>query len=106
MAAISASELQAVQKNADLVFSAHQIEAAIENIAGQLYEKINGQNAIIICVMNGGLFLTSDILRNLPCDVRLDYLQVARYREKTVGGNLHWQGASVKSGRSISCADR
>ena len=40
--------------------------------------------------MNGGIIITSDLLRSIDCDVRLDYLQVARYRDKTVGGSLHW----------------
>ena len=84
------SELQQIQEDADLVFSAHQISVAIENMASELEKKIVDQNAIILCVMNGGLITTSDILRGLQCEVRLDYLQVARYRDKTVGGSLHW----------------
>ncbi len=90
MSSVEASELEQVQENADLVFSAHQISVAIENMAIALEQKIEHQNAILLCVMNGGLITTSDILRGLKCDVRLDYLQVARYRDKTVGGSLHW----------------
>ena len=86
----SISELQDVQANADLVFSTHQINAAVESMANALSSKIENQNAIMLCVMNGGLVITSDILRALQCEVRLDYLQVARYRDKTVGGSLHW----------------
>ena len=90
MANVEASELQQVRESADLVFSAHQIAVAIENMATDLEQKIKNQNAIMLCVMNGGLITTSDIMRGLQCDVRLDYLQVARYRDKTVGGSLHW----------------
>ena len=90
MSSFDASELQQVQENADLVFSAHQIAVAIEQIATELEQRINNRNAIMLCVMNGGLITTSDIMRALQCDVRLDYLQVARYRDKTVGGSLHW----------------
>ena len=90
MSNIENSELQCVQENADLVFSAHQISVAVENIASALEQRILDRDAIILCVMNGGLIVTSDILRGLQCKVRLDYLQVARYRDKTVGGSLHW----------------
>ena len=90
MTVMNNSELQQVQEESDLVFSAHQIAVAIENMASSLSERIQHKNAIILCVMNGGLVTTSDILRCLQCEMRLDYLQVARYRDKTVGGSLHW----------------
>ena len=90
MTTISSSELQKIQEEADLIFSAHQIAVAIENMALNLEERIQDKNAVILCVMNGGLITTSDLLRNMQCEMRLDYLQVARYRDKTVGGSLHW----------------
>ena len=90
MSSINVAELQQVQENADLVFSADQISIAVEKIALELEGKIKDKNPIIICVMNGGLVFTSDLLRIIQCPSRLDYLQVARYRDKTVGGSLHW----------------
>lgn len=90
MTTITTSELQLVQEDADLIFSAHQISVAIENMALSLEKQIQKKDAIILCVMNGGLITTSDLLRNMGCKTRLDYLQVARYRDKTVGGSLHW----------------
>ena len=90
MTTIMPSELQRVQEDADLIFSAHQIAVAIENMALSLEKQIQKKDAIILCVMNGGLITTSDLLRNMECETRLDYLQVARYRDKTIGGSLHW----------------
>ena len=86
----TASDLQRIKENSDLVFSAIQVQAAVEKIGQALELKIKDKNAILICVMNGGLTLMADLSRNLSCDVRFDYLQVARYRDKTVGGSLHW----------------
>lgn len=74
----------------DLIFSAQEIETAITKMARDLETKINQRNAIMICVMNGGIVLTADLMRKMNCEIRLDYLQVARYRDKTVGGSLHW----------------
>lgn len=84
------NDIEAVKSNADLLFSAHQISVAIDNMALQLSKKINHDPAIMICVMNGGLVLMSDLMRKLESDLRMDYLQVARYRDQTVGGSLHW----------------
>jgi hypoxanthine phosphoribosyltransferase len=90
MANLSSQQLQQVKDNSDLIFSASQIKAAVENMGLELEAKIKNKNAILISVMNGGIMITSDLLRSIDCDVRLDYLQVARYRDKTVGGSLHW----------------
>jgi len=90
MMQIETHELQKIKENSDLIFSASQIKAAVENMGFALEEKIKHKNAIVVCVMNGGITLTSDLSRCMDCDVRFDYLQVARYRDKTVGGSLHW----------------
>lgn len=83
-------DIEAIKSEADLIFSAQQISCATDRMAIQLAEKINYQPAIMICVMNGGLVLTSDLMRKIEGDLRMDNLQVARYRDKTVGGSLHW----------------
>ena len=83
-------DIQAIQSDADLIFSTHQISVAIDAMALQVDEQIDNEPAIIICVMNGGLMLMSDLMRKLESELRMDYLQVARYRDQTVGGSLHW----------------
>mgnify|MGYP003646143212 CR=1 FL=1 len=90
MAKLSTQQLQEVRDSSDLIFSASQIQTAVENMGLELETRIRDKDAIFICVMNGGIIITSDLLRSIDCDVRLDYLQVARYRDKTVGGSLHW----------------
>ena len=90
MANLSPQELQDIKDNADLIFSSSQIKKAVENIGIELEKLIRGKNAIMLCVMNGGLVFSADLMRSLDSNVRLDYLQVARYLDKTVGGSLHW----------------
>lgn len=90
MTQLTSQQLQQVRDNSDLIYDASQIARAVENMGLQLASKVKDKNAILICVMNGGIILTSDLMRAIGIDVRLDYLQVARYRDKTVGGSLHW----------------
>ena len=87
---LSCEELQQVKESSDLIFSASQIKAAVENMGLSLESRIRGKDAILLCVMNGGITLTADLSRSIDSEVRFDYLQVARYRDKTVGGSLHW----------------
>ena len=90
MANLSSQQLQQVKDNSDLIFSASQIKAAVEKMGLELEANIQNKNAILICVMNGGIMMTSDLLRSMDCDVSLDSLLGGRYRDKTVGGSLHW----------------
>ena len=87
---LTSEELQLIKDNSDLIFSHSQIKSAVETMGFALESKIQNKNAILLCVMNGGITITADLLRQLDCEVRFDYLQVARYRDKTVGGSLHW----------------
>ena len=90
MVTLSQQQLQTIKDNAELVYSASQIKTAVEKIGFQLAARITGKNPILLCVMNGGLTLSADLMRRMDCDIRFDYLQVARYRDKTTGGSLHW----------------
>lgn len=87
---LTIKELQQIKDDSDMLFSSSQIKAAVEIMGLELEKRILGKDAILVCVMNGGVTLTADLSRSMVCDVRLDYLQVARYRNKTVGGSLHW----------------
>ncbi len=90
MAFLTHQQLQYVKDNSDLIFSASQIKTAVEKMGFELEAKLQNKSAIFICVMNGGVTLTADLARCVETDIRFDYLQVARYRDKTVGGSLHW----------------
>ena len=90
MSDFTPQELQAIKDNSDLVFSSSQIKTAVETIGLELEKIIYQKNPVMLCVMNGGLMFTADLMRSIDSDVRLDYLHVARYLDKTVGGSLHW----------------
>lgn len=90
MTNLSSQELHSIKEKSDLVFSTSQIQAVVEKMGFELESRIRNKNAILLCVMNGGITMTADLMRCMDCEVRFDYLQVARYRDKTVGGGLHW----------------
>jgi len=87
---ITAQECELVRKNSDLIFSAEQIKCAINRLAIELETRLAGRPAHILCVMNGGLIFTSDLIRQLDCDLTIDYLQVSSYGNNTTAGNLEW----------------
>ena len=97
MSELSCQQLRASKARAELVYSAGQINTAVESMAVQLAAKVADKNPILLCVMNGGLTLSADLMRCLDCVVRFDYLQVARYHDTTIGGSLRWLKAPALS---------
>lgn len=73
-----------------LVFDRNQIDRAIDEVANQLNERCDGDEWVILCVMNGGLMFCSEIMLRLKFPVRLDFVRVRRYRDTTTGGELEW----------------
>ena len=84
------AELQQIIDHSDLIYTQTEIATAITQMAATTDQLLAGSQPIIIAVMNGGMVLTYDLIRQLKTRSRLDYLQVARYQDKTVGGQLHW----------------
>ncbi len=72
------------------IFTAQQIDAAIDHIGMQVTERCGGTDPLVIAVMLGALPFASALLRRLPFPLQLDYAQVSRYRGGEHGGCLEW----------------
>ena len=90
MSEVSLEEVHRVRSEGRLLFDQETIENSIKEMARQLESRIGDEIPIVLSVMNGGLMTTSELMKYLQCEIQLDYLQVARYRDQTVGGSLHW----------------
>ena len=63
---------------------------------------------IVLGVMNGGLYATSEIARRLEFPFQQDYLHATRYRGATEGGGLVWKrqpDAQLIAGRRVLVID-
>jgi hypoxanthine phosphoribosyltransferase len=73
-----------------VVFDEAEITGAIDRIAGDINVRCAGREWILMCVMNGGLMFTAEIMKRLTISTRLDSLRVSRYHETTSGNDLRW----------------
>jgi len=64
-----------------IVFEAAEIAAAVRRLAAEIVAGFPGEPLLLIGVLKGALFLTSDLARALPpqLDVRIDYLAASSY---------------------------
>lgn len=84
-------ELSQVFAEADCLVSEQKVHAAIESMANAITERLSGSNPLLLCVMNGGLILTGQLLPQLKFPVQAEYLHATRYRQETTGGILEWK---------------
>ncbi|HHX34007.1 MAG TPA: hypoxanthine-guanine phosphoribosyltransferase [Gammaproteobacteria bacterium] len=93
--------IQQIMAEADILFSAEEVEAAIERVAQQINQQLLKSNPVVFCVMNGGLIFSGKLLTQLTFPLEQSYLHASRYRNETSGGELFW-----KAKPEVSIMDR
>lgn len=61
------------------VYTAAQVDAAVDRVAAQLAVRLWDAHPLVVCLMNGGLPFTADLLRRFYFDLELDYMHLSRY---------------------------
>ncbi|GDY28034.1 hypoxanthine phosphoribosyltransferase [Agarivorans sp. Toyoura001] len=56
----------------ELVLSQRQIQQGVSKVAEQLNQKYQGESAVIISVVPGGVLFTADLVRELSFDIGMD----------------------------------
>lgn len=75
---------------ADLLVTNSAVEAAITRMAEEITGQLQDSDPILLCVMNGGLIFTGQLLTRLVFPLEVDYVHATRYGHETNGANLHW----------------
>ncbi|WP_339782452.1 hypoxanthine-guanine phosphoribosyltransferase [uncultured Marinobacter sp.] len=85
------AEMNQVMAEADCLVDEQQVQAAIRNLADDITGRLEDSNPLLLCVMNGGLIFTGQLLPRLKFPVQAEYLHATRYRQETTGGILEWK---------------
>jgi len=83
-------EINNVLADADLLVNEQEIAAAITQIAEQINSKLADSNPLLLCVMNGGLVFTGQLLPKLTIALTFDSINASRYDNQTSGGAIKW----------------
>lgn len=83
-------ELSQVKEQADCLWSAEQLSEVYIRLAGNIDRELADSNLLVLCVMNGGLFLTAELLKHMNSLCELDYIHASRYQGETEGGEMNW----------------
>ncbi|MCF7971413.1 MAG: hypoxanthine-guanine phosphoribosyltransferase [Methylococcaceae bacterium] len=101
------NEIEQVQKNAKLLHSEAEVEAAINVMAEKINSSLATLNPIILCVMNGGIVTAGKLMTKLNFPLTLDAINVSRYGNETSGSHINWlqKPASELKNRAILIID-
>jgi hypoxanthine phosphoribosyltransferase len=82
--------IKTIQETADLLYSAQEVDAAIEKMASQVNSLLADSNPIVLCVMNGGIIVAGQLITRLTIPLTIDAINASRYKNKTLGGTIDW----------------
>ena len=80
--------------NIRTLYTADQIQEAIHRTAAQILERFGSDEPVIaLCLLNGAIWYTADLLRFLPPNFELQTIRISSYEGMDSTGKLKWQGA-------------
>lgn len=89
------------------VYSAAEIDHAVDRMAVRITVAMQDMNPVLIAVMHGGLVCAGMLMRRLAFPLQQGYVHVGRYGDATRGGELSWraQDCPPLEGRHVLLAD-
>ncbi len=78
-----------------LVFSNAEISRALDKLASKLNQQLRNENPVVLCVMQGGLVFSGQLIPRLECMLEIDYIHATRYDNQTTGSDLVWKSYPV-----------
>jgi hypoxanthine phosphoribosyltransferase len=84
-------EAQQIHSKADLLFDQIAVEQGIATLASRVAKDCENDFPLVLCVMNGGLYLTGQLLRHWEFPLTVDYVHATRYRLATLGKDVLWK---------------
>ena len=59
-------------------------------MATDIFVELEHLNPVLVCVMNGGVILFSELLQRLEMPLVTDYIHATRYGGRLTGGQISW----------------
>ena len=103
----SPPSLVAALADADLLFDRAALESVIADMGRRIDAALDGERAVFLTVMNGGLIFGGHLALAIRTDVEFDYVHATRYRGATSGSELCWlrEPAVDLAGRTVLLVD-
>jgi hypoxanthine phosphoribosyltransferase len=89
---ISPQKAESVFSKSKLLISAEDLHKSFDRMSLEIINTLADKNPVIICIMNGGLMFTAELMRRISFPLEFDYVHASRYGNATKPGeNLRWK---------------
>lgn len=75
-------------KNIKVMISEEELQARITELAGQIDKDYEGKEVVVISILNGAVFFTTDLLKKMKTPVELEFIQVSSYKGTESTGEI------------------
>ncbi|MEO6968548.1 MAG: hypoxanthine-guanine phosphoribosyltransferase [Rhodanobacteraceae bacterium] len=99
--------LASALESAELIHDRSVLDVAIARMGAQITQALDGERALFLTVLHGGLIFAGPLALSIGCDLQFDYVHATRYHGGTQGVQLEWlrkPSASMRD-RTIILAD-
>ena len=84
-------EIKTVETQAICLHDGEAVLKALDQMATAINQTLHDQNPLVLCVINGGIIATGQLLPRLTFPLTLDSIHASRYRNQTSGSDeIHW----------------
>lgn len=87
---MTVDEANRVLSEADLLVTEAEVAAAVRLMSLEITQELKSSNPLVLCVMNGGLIFSGQLLPKLVFPLELEYIHATRYGHAINGSDLEW----------------
>jgi hypoxanthine phosphoribosyltransferase len=84
------TDAHTILSEADCLVSETEVVSAIGRLSKEITARLKDVNPVVICIMNGGLIFTGQLLPQLQFPLQVDYVHATRYGHEKNGATLNW----------------
>ncbi len=67
-----------------VMISEEEIQKRVKEMAAQIDKDYAGEDVLLVCILKGSIFFTTELAKNLTVPVTFDFMSVSSYGEGTV----------------------
>jgi hypoxanthine phosphoribosyltransferase len=99
--------IREVYKRATCLYTKTEVEAALDDMAEAIHDRLSDSNPVLLAVMVGGLVPLGNLLPRLNFPLEVSYLHATRYRGGLQGTDIQWRAVSPVplAGRTVLVVD-
>ncbi|MBL8515594.1 MAG: hypoxanthine-guanine phosphoribosyltransferase [Betaproteobacteria bacterium] len=93
MGTLTRAEALRIFADAELIYDAAQVSAAVQRVADGLNQAYATRHPLVLSVMGGAVVFTGQLLPKLNFPLDFDFIAASRYGDATTGRELTWRVA-------------